>query len=177
MADIETIDSRNREVNSLYSHGLLYLVFHAVTETIDYKGKTELSYIPPEAMLVHAGRGQRSRNVSYVTVNQTDTNQENAVQLLCENYNMKDFMQIMACIIQNGFDIKKHNSSVLRCALDSSMDRSQQDEVLRLLTRYGLNNYSPSTSLRKLRNKDGNIRIGFIDYLVENRKTLGWHEG
>lgn len=63
-------------------------------------------------------------------INQTDTNQKNAIQLLCENYNAKDFMQIMACIIQNGFDIKKHNSSVLRCVLDSSMDRSQQDEVL-----------------------------------------------
>jgi hypothetical protein len=71
-------------------------------------------------------------------INQTDTNQKNAIQLLCENYNAKDFMQIMACIIQNGFDIKKHNSSVLRCVLDSSMDRSQQDEVLRLLTRYGI---------------------------------------
>jgi hypothetical protein len=110
-------------------------------------------------------------------INQTDTNQKNAIQLLCENYNVKDFMQIMACIIQNGFDIKKHNSSVLRCVLDSSMDRCQQDEVLRLLTRYGMNYYSPSSNLRKLRDKDGNIRIGFIDYLVENRKTLGWHEG
>jgi hypothetical protein len=49
--------------------------------------------------------------------------------------------------------------------------------VLRLLTRYGMNYYSPSSNLRKLRDKDGNIRIGLIDYLVENRKTLGWHEG
>ena len=26
--------------------------------TIDYKGKTELPYNPPQAMLLHAGRGQ-----------------------------------------------------------------------------------------------------------------------
>jgi hypothetical protein len=108
-------------------------------------------------------------------VNQTDANKENGIELLCENYNAKDFMPIISCIIQSGFDIKKHNSSVIRSVLDSSMDQSQQNELFRLLTRYGLNYYLPY-NLNKLRKEDGSIRIDFIDYLIVNKISLGWHE-
>jgi hypothetical protein len=108
-------------------------------------------------------------------VNQTDANKNNGIELLCENYNVKDFMPIISCIIQSGFDIKKHNSSVLRSVLDSSMDQRQQNEVLRLLTRYGLNFYLPY-SLIKLRKGDGSIRVKFINYLIVSKISLGWHE-
>jgi hypothetical protein len=38
--------------------GISIGIFLRHCETIDYKGKTELPYNPPQAMLLHAGRGQ-----------------------------------------------------------------------------------------------------------------------